>query len=542
MGIVRFSILAILVCRLGLAYQVELKELNQTKSEIVISATEADLNFQTLATDGVNFLKVNLGESITQDNIGSPDLPRVRRWLVVDEKASFVPTVTYEGERTLDNVVVYPIQPLTLDNGQKLPFAYNKAAYTSKKTDEDSIQILPKAKLGNLTILPIDVSPLKYDGKTLKVFTKVRVTLDWKNRGATQFTTTQFISRQAAALTLNGATAFRAGKRARYLIAAPKELMSHAKELGKVTESSEGAISAYLEVPVGVQAKELQKLIKGQYGDAPLDMVLLFGDAKKIPLHVQEGNPGDVFYSLLAGSDDIADVGLGRLPVANVTEAKAIVEKIRRYRQMYAAGHRESKVMLIAHEEDYPNKYTKNMEEIRKLPNTKNFDYVTQYGGEKATSDSVVDAQGKGFAIINYRGHGSDTTWWQWGKDRKDLAYSHLDKFSDKDVDMSFIFNVCCDSGNIEHSSGGLVKKELFPGGTFRGAIGVLGSTRPSYTEVNHRFNLHLFTYLQQTTAPHIGDMYAYANNKLVQQAGGNAPENVYMYLLLSDPSLVPWI
>jgi len=542
----RALLLFVCVCRIGLAYQVELKDIRQNRSEITITATPEDLTFQSIDTNGISFLKVNQGESFNQDRIGTPDLPVIHRWIASDDEASFVPSVTYEGETTLDNVVAYPVQPITLDNGQKLPFAYRKETYGANALEEVPVRIGAKAKLGNVTVIPISVSPVKYDAvqKKLTVFSKVKVALDWKSRGNTKFKTTQFVARQAAALTLNGADAFDAAKKAKMLVLAPAALAAQAKQFGEVVKGAEGTAITYAEALAGAKAEDLQKLILSQHRATPFDMVLLFGDAKMIPLYVKGGNPGDAFYSLLNGSDDIADVGLGRLPVSDAAEAKAIIEKVKKYRQLYAKGHRESKVMLIAHNEEYPKKYTENMENLRKIPNAKNFDFVLQYGGDKATNESVVDAQSKGFSIINYRGHGDNEVWYEWSKDNKDFTFGHVDQFSDKDYDMAFIFNVCCNSGNIEHASGGLVKKQLFPGSksSFRGAIGVLGSTRPSYTEVNHRFDLHLFTYIQKTASPRIGEIYAYANNKLVQENGGTAPENVNMYLLLSDPTLIPWI
>ncbi|MFM8314571.1 MAG: hypothetical protein ACKOA8_09825, partial [Deltaproteobacteria bacterium] len=64
----------------------------------------------------------------------------------------------------------------------------------------------------------------------------------------------------------------------------------------------------------------------------------------------------------------------------------------------------------------------------------------------------------------------------------------------------------------------------------------------PSLTEVNHRFNSNLFEYLQSETEISIGSIYTLANNKLTKDNGGSATSNTRMYILFSDPLLIPWI
>jgi len=218
------------------------------------------------------------------------------------------------------------------------------------------------------------------------------------------------------------------------------------------------------------------------------------------------------------------------------------VNKTRAYYAMKKKGSNK-RVQLIAHKEQYPGKYTGNMEQVRKAANPLGLQYSLQYGGENATNASVLQEAQKGYAILNYRGHGSNVAWWSWGRDSASFALSHVDQLPNTDDGLSFIFNIACDNAAIQNSSQSLAEKELFPTkdpNNLKGAIASIGATEASSTEVNHRFNYYLFQFLQDAARKEIGNIYALANNRVVKDSGGQVVKNVRMYLLLADPTLAP--
>ena len=272
---------------------------------------------------------------------------------------------------------------------------------------------------------------------------------------------------------------------------------------------------------------------------------MIFGDEKAIPLKDSGGKTGDFSYSLLSGTDQISDVAVGRYPVKNDIQAEMIFNKVKKYRELASAGMGNKRVMLVAHAQDYPGKYTKNLEAVRKSVNPLGLEFTTQYGGEKANNSSVIDEARKGYAIINYRGHGSATSWSSWGSDGASFSTLQVKSLPDEETALSFIFNVACTNGAIQNSSPVIAEKELFPNEnseSLQGAVGTFGATEPSLTEVNHRFNLNLFNFLQSTENISIGNIYTLANNQLTKDNGGSATSNTRMYVLFSDPLLSPWI
>lgn len=185
------------------------------------------------------------------------------------------------------------------------------------------------------------------------------------------------------------------------------------------------------------------------------------------------------------------------------------------------------------------------MEAVRKSPNPRGLEFNTQYGGEEATNESLLKESQKGYSIINYRGHGSTGSWSGWGSDGASFSSSQVKQLPTDDKSLSFIFNVACNNGAIQQSNTALVERQLFPSesnDSLQGAVGTFGATKPSLTEVNHRFNLHLFQFLQESEDISIGNIFTLANNKLSQTNGGKASSNTKMYVLYSDPLLAPWI
>jgi hypothetical protein len=536
------------------AFETQVLRSEKEVVELLITPESRDLTFEKIAMNGMPFVKLNQGNGMNQDRIGQPDLPRIHRWVAVpkDVKAK----VTHECEDTakFDEILAYPVQPDTIDNGSKAPFTFLKDSYEQDGwTDAIGAKLAPVSHLGQSAILPVTVIPMQYNAKTkeAKLCKKLRIKVEMKSSSnAKEGPVSSFTRQQLKALTVNGREFLRRTESREvapnYLIVSQPAFGDYAKRIASLSSHSGGKAFTAV-ITAGAKPEDVKKVLQSQFRDRKIDAILILGDTKQIPFFQHNKYiPGDAFYSFLSGDDEVADVALGRIPVSNEAEAKIIVKKIEHYRGLKAEGHFKKNVMLLAHRENYPEKYTANMNSVKALPNTKNFSYTLQYGGEKANNDSVLNEASRGYSIINYRGHGSETSWYEWGSDDKSFGLEEAEKFAELENDNAFIFNICCDSGDIEHESGSLAKKQLFPnlsGNSLKGAIGTIGSTEPSWTEVNHRFNLHLFEHLQNGEKLTIGNLYALANNQLVQENGGKtAPENVLMYVLYSDPTLVPLI
>lgn len=549
----KITLLAILISTAIFAADVKFSEDSKEEIEIELTLNSSETTPKPYKASGFSFSRIPIeNEGLLFKQSGLPELPKIHRWIVIDSAADFQIEVTEGKHQTYRNILIYPAQPDRFET-QRTRFQMNKLAYLKNFWfGGERVSIGNKIKLGGLTLLPITFSPSAYNPqkRELKIFESIKLTIKLiKGVGSdSNLEVSQFVATQARELTLNGnhyISQFRKVRTAKRLLLLHSPILrQQALELTKIHQA-QGHEAVSIEIAPGTNGDNVKKLITTYYQSHPLDAVLIFGDESMIPMRSSGGQTGDFLYSLLSGTDPISDVAVGRIPAKTEIQGNLMVNKIRTLLTQQSKGIANKKVMLIAHREEYPGKYTRNMEKIRTSANPRNLEFNTQYGGEQGQSTTVVEEAQRGYAILNYRGHGSTTTWSSWGRDGVSFSTTHVKQLPDNETGLSFIFNVACYNGSLQSSSVSLVERQLFPSDneqTLQGAVGTLGATAPSMTETNHRFNLNLFEFLQNADDISIGNIYTLANNKLTKDNGGSATSNTRMYLLFSDPLLSPSI
>lgn len=538
------------------AFSVEVKwfEMDNAEMEIELNLTPEELTLEKVKSQGRTFSRLPIhGEGFQTGREGLPETPLIHRWLAVSDKSQYRIEIVPGNYKTYHNVLLYPAQADVLES-EKPTFVLNQKAYLQNRWYGSSrVTLGRRGKLGSVTIFPISFSPAAYHPvkRELRVYENLRVRLirvDETLKDEEPQLVSQFAAEQVAQLTLNGDVFL--NRQAK--VARSKKVLivygpAHQKAAEEIAQLYQGqGLGVYkVEALAGLKPAALKEVLNVEYQKWNLDAVLLLGDEVSIPLKDSSGKAGDYSYSLVSGTDQISDIAIGRYPIKNAVQSQIIVNKLKRYQALYQAGYRNKKVMLIAHHQNYPGKYTGNLESIRKSANPKNLEFNTQYGGEEAKNTTVIAEAQKGYAIINYRGHGSASSWSGWGSDGASFSANQVKSLPDSETSLSFIFNVACTNGAIQNSSPVIVEKELFPNedpASLQGAVSAFGATAPSLTEVNHRFNSNLFEYLQSDTEVSIGSVYTLANNKLTKDNGGSATSNTRMYILFSDPLLIPWI
>ncbi len=548
---IQISILLSFLSTAIFAADVQIKAENLYNMTMSFTASKAETKLETLTVGLEKFGRLSsLASSVQADKIGQPEIPRIHKWIAIDPSAKYQVVPTFSNPVVYKNVTLYPVQPDTLDNGQKLPFVKAESAYAMDSNEVERVEVGKTIRLGQATLLPVTLIPAKYNPakRELTVFQNADVKIVAQNptdSTVLQTKLSEFSRKQLSELALNGkqfVTLVSRSRERNYMILYPQKFERYAKKLGD-RYRQEAVLIHYSEVKQDSKPEDVKKLIQEQYTRTGLDNVLLLGNEKDIPLQKIDGISGDFFYSLLSGDDEISDTAVGRIPATTNSQAELMVNKIIRYKELQAEGKTNKKVMLVAHNEDYPGKYTENQENIKKAANPREFAFTTQYGGAGAKNKDVLDQAKTEYAIINYRGHGSDNSWIEWDSENKSFGFEEVDQMPNEISALSFVFNVACDNGSIQLDTPSLVEKQLFPNEdptSLKGAVGTFGATEPSYTSVNHDFDLNLFKFLEESDDLSIGNIYTLANNKLTQDAGGKAPENVKMYILFSDPLLAP--
>lgn len=241
---------------------------------------------------------------------------------------------------------------------------------------------------------------------------------------------------------------------------------------------------------------------------------------------------GDFYYELMS-PDNYPDIAVGRFP-GNYSQLENQTAKTMSYITYVGEVGEPSlpaSAILAAHQEEYPGKYTANSEAVR------TYDYAltdivfeTVYPPEGGTPGDVSAAINEGVGIVNYRGHGSNTTWQWTGSWNAGAIYALTN------THFPPVFNVCCSNGTHDLTYNCLAESWLDGPGT--GASGTLAASAPSATYANHSMQKELFKQIFDTGNTCAGEMFAASQAFIIQVMGASGLNNSKMYHWFGDPSM----
>ncbi|MCK4614224.1 MAG: hypothetical protein KAU14_05420, partial [Thermoplasmata archaeon] len=267
--------------------------------------------------------------------------------------------------------------------------------------------------------------------------------------------------------------------------------------------------------------------------------VLLVGDIEQVPVHYDGNTPSDHYYSCVGDEDPYyPDLHVGRISASNSNEVEHIRDKIINYCRDPPEGEWQTEIMLAAHEQGAPGKYQGCKEEIRnniirQSPNAEIWKITTRYGAEGATTQEVIDDINDGRVVVNYRGHGSETTW---ASDEIRLTREDVMALQNGNL-LPVVYSISCNNNKIDYDGGDCIGEAWLksPEG---GAVSHFGATRPSATGPNHYHDKCIFnnTFYKQMNI--VGEVLTLADIQMLDHygTGSSGSSNVRMYLQLGDP------
>ena len=208
-------------------------------------------------------------------------------------------------------------------------------------------------------------------------------------------------------------------------------------------------------------ASDIETFIENYYNDNGLTFVLLVGDAAQVPSSSIGGNDSDVAYSYIEGNDHYPDIFVGRFSAETGSQVETQVQRILDYEKFPIADTAwYSKSIGIAsnqgpgddNEMDY--EHIRNISDLNLLPFTYNYDYEF-FDGSQGGNDAggnpnpgiVSDAVNSGATIINYTGHGSNTSWGTSG-----FSNNNVNNLTNNGK-LPFIISVACVNGNFVNTT-----------------------------------------------------------------------------------------
>ena len=249
---------------------------------------------------------------------------------------------------------------------------------------------------------------------------------------------------------------------------------------------------------------------------------------------------------------------LGRLPANNVADAEAYVQKAIAYESGAYAGDWHNRLLFVADDEHWENGVVRSFEFIHSqdtetlidtyVPSAFDtrrlyiFEYPSVYNPEirvyekPQAEQQLMDELNAGVALVNYMGHGNNTTW---AHEYVFHQSKHLPLIQANNRPAMYLA-ATCSWAEIDLPVGQAMPLQLvnLPGG---GAIGILAATRK--TTGGGNFNMAvdlypvLFGYWNEETP---GEQLTLAD--AMQHAKNASPgsSNRALYLYLGDPSIKP--
>ncbi len=444
---------------------------------IVLDIDLVDFDRETVTIDGREYVRfVVPGEGMLLEK-GSPELPLIARSVIVPDDRKMAVRLL---ESTWTEVEAVPVPskgslPRTVDPAT-VPWEFGPAYRGRRPWPATPVAAGRPYILRDVRGLAVRVTPFVFDpvrGIT-RIYTHVRVELRDVGPGEINV-----IDR--AALGWKPSRAFRELMRAHFVnfeerdpaAATPEEdgdrypdmdedgsmlIICHDPWVDRMTafadhKSAMGIPADVVPVgDVGNDPDSIKEYIRQRYDSTNLAFVLLVGDIDQVASPTvnysgREG-PGDPTYALLAGDDDYPDIMIGRFSAQRDWEVDTQTERTIDYEGSLDAIHQDwfMRATGIASDQgagqgDEGQMDKEHMDEIRDWLLDAGYDPVDQIYDPGATDTQVADALNAGRGLVNYCGHGSETSWGTTGFNVDDV-----DALVNDDM-LPFIFSVACVNG-----------------------------------------------------------------------------------------------
>ncbi|WP_062543785.1 type IX secretion system sortase PorU [Rufibacter tibetensis] len=197
------------------------------------------------------------------------------------------------------------------------------------------------------------------------------------------------------------------------------------------------------------------------------------------------------------------DVGIGRLPVKTTFEADLLIDKIIRYESEQTLGNWRKRLIFLADDGD-SNEHLNDADYLAEyvernypgyLPQKIYLDLYPQISvpnGQRSpeTNNALREAIEKGALVTNYTGHGNAISL----ADEQILTLNEIQAWKNQNK-LTFFLTATCEIGRYDdpRRNSGAETALFHPAG---GAIGLLTTTRPVYSDGNRALNTNFFTFL----------------------------------------------
>ncbi len=319
----------------GLTLELEIPSLEATDVEI----------------DGQAFRELAVPDGGFAGDIGRAALPTYTRLVALPAGVGAQVTLTAKQMAVLPAMDLAPAQPVVDEDAGKAALRLDSAWYARAPRTEPSVTVGEPAIMHGQRVVPVVFSPLSYDPRTGETAAARSMTVEVTFGGRDS---RNDVTRAPRPIPASFATIFADAivgwQRDDNVVTGPGTYLMICPDNADVVNAVQPlaawrARQGYHTLVVttaqtGTTAAAIKNYLETQYTtlDPPLEFVTLVGDANgtvSLPCWIESlsgyNGEGDHDYTMLEGTDILADVHLGRLSVRSVAELQTVVTKIVSY-------------------------------------------------------------------------------------------------------------------------------------------------------------------------------------------------------------------
>jgi hypothetical protein len=479
---------------------------------LIIKYSISELNVENITNNNGTFYRITIPGHSPTCTSGKPELPVFSRLISIPEGSDFKIKISDIKSSKINpsgkkiKGILFPTQEgETKEIQQKNPeFKIDRTIYAARKIiSSDTVTIESLGKVRNTKLANLSVFPVRYNPRSneLEVITSMKIEITFSNsdnidskslysesslfnesldKGVINFDPANVIpgySDQPVKMVIITDTAFK-----KLLQPFFKWKTQKGYKLIILYRGTGMAGNTYSQLK-----DTLTKIYNASTATDPApEYLLIIGDVNRIPKSDGTNNMSDLYYGEFTGNGDyIPEMYIGRLPVADTTELKSVVNKIIHYEKFEFSDTNKFYSRAIAtagSDAGYANfmngqvKYAIS-NYLTKANKLDEYHFYYPHQSLSGTRDSIIKLINKGVSFINYSGHGDKSSWLQ-----LDLNMTDTSKFINKNMYPFIISNACQTAAFGTATS--LGNRMVLTGN--KGAIGFIGCSEDSYWDEDY--------------------------------------------------------
>lgn len=443
--------------------QNEVNVISSGSQETVLEMTLGHFNRESVRINGDVYWALNLKKEGFTMETGMPQLPYISRSLIIPGTA-LMNVQILESEYT---DVVMPIAPskgnLTRDiNPDTVPWTFDNFYQSNGYYPTSLSRLSEPFIIRDYRGITVYMQPFVYypSTQTLRIYTRIKLSVN--NNGIDNVNVMSSAKSSASAWFENiYKSMFLNYEQTKYPV-----LDEEGRILIITNSMFNTTLQPYLNwkrqkgftvnvvdiTTAGPTATQLKTYIQNQYDlNNNLAFVQIIGDHAQVPSLTSGGGASDPSFALLAGGDNYPDIFVGRFSAQTTTDLETQVTRSIAYeRDMQSGNNWLATGMGIASNQgggsqgDLGESDQVHIENIRTDLMTYGYTTVDQvYEALGATQAMISNGVNAGRGMINYCGHGSNTSWGTTG-----FSNTQVNQLTN-DNKLPFIVSVACVNGNF---------------------------------------------------------------------------------------------